>query len=124
MHRWKDFGTLGKAATITGWGGAIGVVLAVVAGKISGSPDAVWIVLVAWFAPVFIWGFCALSVAARSNWPVTAATLTLFFVLGAMFNPANAAALPVILIGVPILCAVMALFASPARALLDFGKSP
>ena len=124
MDRWQDFGTLGKAATITGWGGAIGLGLAVLAGKISGSKDAVWLVLIAWFAPVIIWGLCALSVAARSNWPVTAGTLTLFFVLGAMFNPASASALPVILIGIPILCAIMAVFATPARALLDFGKSP
>lgn len=124
MDRWQDFGTLGKAATITGLGGAMGAALAVLAGKITDSKEAVWLVLIAWFAPVVIWVLCALSVAARSNWPATAGTLTLFFALGAVFNPASWSTLPVILIGIPILCAIMAVFAAPARALLDIGKAP
>lgn len=124
MDRWQDFGTLGKAATITGWGGAIGLSLAVLAGKMTDSKEAVWFVLITWYAPVIIWGLCALSVAARSNWPMTAGLATGVLVLGAMMDPSRHDELLWLLIGTPLFCAIMALFAEPARALLDIGKPP
>ena len=116
-------GWLGRGAAVSLWGSFIGVLAAMIAGKAGGGATAVWIALGIWYFPALAWLLAIWASAAREHFGATAAAIAGLCAM-AVFSipPDDADLLPLLLLGLVIVSAGLALGGRAARALLDWGK--
>jgi hypothetical protein len=122
VDRWADFGWLDKAAAISFAGGLAGLFLTVVVGKLTGSGDAAFATLIAWFMPSAAWLLCFWAAVARENFGVTSVCLGGLVGLGSVLNfrPAEEV---VLAIGASVLITgALAVIARPLVWLRELGR--